>query len=108
MDWLIQFTDSMLDFQEEGQYSFFQEFVAWVLIKATVWKIEAMLWTAQFSWGVAQAVLDNLTIGDQVEALWQSTDSYVLSWLTYFKIPQALNIIMTAGTTKFVMRMVGW
>jgi hypothetical protein len=108
MEWLVEFTDSILDFLEEGQYNFFQELVAWVMIKVTILKIEFMLFSAQFSWGVAQAVLDNLSIGDQVEQLWQQTDSYVLSWLNYFKIPQALNMILTAGTSKFVMRMVGW
>lgn len=108
MEFLVEFTDSILDWFEQDQYSFFQELMAWAMIQATIWKIEFMLWSAQFSWGVAQAVLDNLTIGQQVEQIWQQTDSYVLSWLNYFKIPDALNMILTAGTTKFVMRTVGW
>jgi len=108
METVITFFDSIMDWLESGQYSFWQDFIAWVLIQATIWKVQFMLWSAQFSWGVAQAVLDQLTIGQQIETLWAQTDSYVLSWLSYFKIPQALNMVMTAGTTKLIMRMVGW
>jgi hypothetical protein len=108
MDFILTFTDSVLDWLELGQYNFLEEFMAWALINYTMAKIQFMLWSAQFSWGVAQSVLDQLTIGDQIEQLWAQTDSYVLSWLSYFKIPQALNMILTAGTTKFIMRMVGW
>jgi len=99
--------DTVLDWLEQDQFTFFEDFVAFFVVQLTIAKISFMLWSMEFSWGVAQAVLDQLSIGAQVEALWAATDSVLLSWLSFFKIPQALNMIMTAGTTKFVMRMVG-
>ena len=107
MEYLTDFMDSILNWLEEGQFSFFEDLVAYIMVQLTIGKVTFMLWSIQFSWGVAQSVLDQLSIGSQIEAIWAATDSVVLSWLSFFKIPQALNMIMTAGTTKFVMRMVG-
>lgn len=108
MDAIIAFMDSISDWLEQDQYTFFEDLIGYLVIQATIAKVQFMLWSVQFSWGVAQSVLDQLTIGTQIEAIWAATDSAVLSWLSYFKVPQALNMILTAGTTKFVMRMVGF
>lgn len=107
MDAIIAFMDSISDWLEQDQFTFFEDFVGYLVVQFTIAKIHFMLWSVQFSWGIAQSVLDQLTISVQIESIWAATDSVVLSWLSFFKIPQALNMILTAGTTKFVMRMVG-
>ncbi|WP_236012346.1 DUF2523 family protein, partial [Marinobacter mangrovi] len=78
------------------------------ITQATVAKIQFMGWAVQFSWGVAKAALDQLTITDQLNQAWASLDSYILGWLTYLRVPDAVNIVLNAFVTRFVMRFMGW
>ncbi|OZG70419.1 hypothetical protein BTA51_26035 [Hahella sp. CCB-MM4] len=108
MDAIFEFFNTITDWLTTDQYSFWEELVAYVLVQVTIWKIEFMIWSMQFSWGVAHAILDQLNISAQINQLWGNADATVAGWLTFLRVPDAMNMVLSAGVTKFVMRMVGF
>lgn len=108
MEWLTESVQTLLNWLSTDQYGFWEELAAYVMVKATIWKMEFMLWSMQFSWGVAQAVLDQLNISGHLETAWSSLDSYVLGWLTYLKVPEGINMVLSGFVGRFVMRFMGW
>lgn len=72
---------------------------AWFVIAATQAKIEFV----KFSWEVAQEVLNQLNISATINQYWSSIDSKVMGVLTFLKLPEALNLILNAHLTRYVM-----
>jgi len=72
---------------------------AWYVI----WVTKAKIYFVGFSWDVAQEVLNQLNISGTINQYWGSIDSNVMGALTYFRIPDALNIVLNAHLTRYVM-----
>lgn len=108
MEWLTESVQEILNWLNDGSYSFVTEFIAYAMIQMTIWKIEFMAWSVQFSWGIAQAILDQLNISALLDQAFASLDSYILGWVTYLKIPEAVNTLISGFVGKMVMRMMGW
>lgn len=70
------------------------------------WK--AKLTALTFSWSVAQELITSLNISEYINNAWSSLDSRLLSMFVLFRIPEALNIILSAAVTKFVFRFLGF
>lgn len=103
IQWLVDWFNG-----DEGIYDFFEdlleEAVAWMVIA----KLEFMLWTLKFSWGVAKEVMFNLGIGDHIASAFSSLDSTLMGYVNFFRIPEAVNILVQAYITKFTLRVMGW
>lgn len=108
MDTLTDGFQWIIDFFNNGSYNFAQE----AMEEATAWvvvgKIKAQIWGVQFAWGVAQNVMMNVGISQQLESTWNSLDSVVLGYMNFFRLPDAINIIFQAYTTKIVLKTMGW
>lgn len=108
MESLIDGVQWLIDYFNTGIYSFvketLQELVSWIVIA----KLEFQILMLEFSWGVAKNVLVNLGISQMIESSWASLDSDVLGYLTFFRVPEAFNLILNAYTTKIVLKVMGW
>lgn len=102
MDFILTFFDQLWAFIETIP-DLFNDFLvksaAWFVIAVTKAKIEFV----QFSWSVAQEVLNQLNISAAIDQHWGSIDSEVMGALTYFRIPECLNMILNAHLTRYVM-----
>lgn len=98
----------LVDYFNEGIYGFFhellEEIVAWLVIA----KLQAMLWTMQFSWGVAKQIMINLNIGDYISLGFSSLDPVLMGYLNFFRVPESLNLIVQAIATRVTLRVMGW
>lgn len=72
---------------------------AWYVI----WVTKAKIYFVGFAWNVAQEVINQLNISGTINQYWGSIDSKVMGALTYFRIPDALNIILNSYLTRYVM-----
>lgn len=72
---------------------------AWMVIAFTKAKIAFI----GYSWEVAREVLDQLNVSGTIENLWGQLDSRILGVATYLKLPEALNMIINARVTRYVM-----
>lgn len=55
------------------------------------------------SFEIAQSILNDLDISNQIEKSFNFIDSQSLMIANYFKIPAFIEILITAYTTRFVM-----
>ncbi len=81
----------------------FIQIEAWIV----VWKLKLMKMSIEHAWAVADVVLENLNISSYINTAWQNVDSTLLQLATFFRIPEALNIILNAYATRLVMRFLG-
>lgn len=96
------FTDVMAWLQS-GLYDFFTEWFSAFMIWSTVGTIRFQIWAVGFAWDVAQQVLDQLNISSALSAAWAQLDSQVLNALTFFNVPDAINVLLSARVTRFVL-----
>ena len=106
MDFFFDFADWFRDFFSSGDDfpGFFAHIYAWLVI----WWIELKIVALQYTWQIAQVVLIQLDISGPLNAAWASLDSELLGYITYFRLPEAFNIIINARITRFILNMMGW
>ena len=78
----------------------FASLIEWLLLA----KLNFLLWVLQFSWDIASKLITNLGISSALQSAWSSLDSQVLQTLMFFRVPDAVNMILGAFGTRFVMR----
>jgi len=82
-------------------YETIVEWTSWFVIGT----IEAEITFLEFSWDVAKDVLETLNITAQLNDAWGNIDSGTMGYLTFFRLPECLSIILNAGATRVVMQM---
>ncbi|AEG00734.1 DUF2523 domain-containing protein [Methylomonas methanica] len=104
---IVESGQMVSDFFTTGIYELLTKFTAWFVKWSVVAMWKAKLAAIAFSWDVAQELITTLNISGYINAAWSTLDSKVLNMFVYFKIPEAVNIVMSAGVTKFVMKFLG-
>lgn len=98
----------IIDFLYVGIYSFIvemlQELTAWLVIA----KLKAMLFTMEFSWGVARQIMVNLNIGDYIQQGFSNLDPVLMGYLNFFRVPESINLIVQAIATRLTLAVMGW
>ena len=82
--------------------------VAYLMAQLFIFYVKGKLWLVTFSWDVAQVVIAELNISAQLQAVWGGIDNQTMQTLAFFRIPEALNMILAAFPTKMIMRMLGF
>lgn len=108
MDSIIDAVQYFLDFFSTGIYSFAED----ALKEATAWYVvgvvKAKIYMIGFAWDVAKIVLQNIGLSAFISEAWSHLDSQIVGYLTFFKVPDALNILIQARITRFVLSVIGW
>ncbi|MEI6747373.1 MAG: DUF2523 family protein [Methylococcaceae bacterium] len=95
------------DFRSTGIYQFFTkwfaEFLKWWVVGWYKFKLQAIT----FSWDVASEILSSLNLSTVVTSAFSQLDSKVISIISFFRIPEALNMILSAYVTRLVMTFIG-
>ncbi len=103
----VDFQQQVDDFRSTGIYQFFTkwfaEFIKWWMVGWYKAKLQAMI----FSWDIAQEILSTLNISDQINSAFSLLDSRVIQVISFFRIPEAINIVLSAYTTRFVLNFLG-
>ncbi|MBU3068780.1 DUF2523 domain-containing protein [Aestuariicella sp. G3-2] len=96
LTYISEFFAEIYDFVD----SVFERLLVWL----AVFYIEIKISIITLAWDVAGGVLSTLNISSTIDTAWAGLDSKVLGYITFFRIPEALNIILQAGVTKFILR----
>lgn len=102
MEFIASFFDSIHEWLSalgEWTDSVLVQLGAWYVIAITKAKIAFI----SYSWLVAQEVLNQLNISSTIQSYWGQIDSEVMGYISWFKIPEALNMLLNAGITRYVM-----
>jgi hypothetical protein len=81
------------------------EAAVWIIKKIAIWKIQTQLWAIDVAWNAAKSVLEDLQVFSKIATAFAGLDEGTRNILAFFKIPQAINVVLNAGVTRFVLRM---
>jgi hypothetical protein len=101
------FRQDIEDMRSTGIYQFFTKFFAEFLKWSAVGWFKFKLQALTFSWDVASEILSSLNVSEQIETAFGQLDSNIVSIISFFRIPEAINIILSAYTTRLVMTFIG-
>ena len=82
--------------------------IIYLAAQGFIFYIEAKLYAVTFAWDIAQVVIAELNISAQLQSVWGMIDSQTMNTLAFFRIPEALNLILAAFPTKLILRMMGF
>ena len=94
------------DWLNSGSYTWYTEATAYAIQTATIAYLKFLAWVIPFAWGIAKAIIQDLGISQALQSAWGSLDSTVVQAATFFKIPEAVNNIITALVTRIAFRFI--
>jgi hypothetical protein len=107
LDFITQSFQDVLTFIHNGIYDFvtatFAQFVVWV----TMAQIEFKIAMIAFSWDVAQQIIAQLNLSSYLDNAFAALDSTLFDFICFFRVPEAINLIMSALVTRYVMNFLG-
>lgn len=96
---LLQHLLDMLELVLVFFYDAMVQLVSSIIIKM----MESSVMLVKFSWDVAKQILTDLGVTQLIDHAWNSLESETLKVMKYMRIPEALDIILSARVTRFVL-----
>lgn len=103
---MFEFLQSLSDFIMTGIYTFFEEAAKYGITTLLIWWVKAQIWGITFAWEIGQSVLAGFNVAAQVSTAFASLSPEVSAGIAFFRVPEAVNILLSAGATRFVLNMV--
>lgn len=113
MEWLSGFLDQILDFFQfvwdflsSGIYDLIKDGLV-VLTKAAVYSwIQVQLLALEVAYEAAQDIVTDIGVTQYVRQRYSGIPSQTAATLEFFGVPQALNILFSALSTRFALKFV--
>jgi hypothetical protein len=102
MDMLIGFANDFIDFFNhlpEKSDSYWERIVIWLLITY----LEAKTYMLEIAYEIASTLIQSVGLSEAINNSWQQVPSQFQSVFLYLKIPDALNMILSAFVTRFIL-----
>lgn len=103
---IIDFFVLLSDWIGNGIYDFVKEGFAWIFAKGIILYIKFKIMVISYSYGIAKTVVEGLNISDYLTEALSNFPSTILNSIMFFRIPEAINIIMNAFIARFVLRFI--
>lgn len=105
---IMEAIGSMIDFLENGIYEFFEEALKQLVAYLVISFIQFKIWALGFAWDVAKTIMGNLNVGAYIDSAMSQLDSDLVSYLNFFRMLDALNLIIQAYITRITMHVMRW
>lgn len=102
METIIDFFNTILDNLHDlpdNSDTYWERILSWL----TILYFEIKLQILEIAWSIASTIISTLQLSETIEAGWSMIDSEVLAALTFLRIPESINMILSAFMTRFVM-----
>lgn len=103
---ILEFLNAIYIWLTEGIYAFFTELVTWALKKYLIYYYETTKWGLEFAWGIAESLIDELNLSEDLMTAFSALPLSTQQILSFFKIPEFLNLMMSALGTRLVLKYV--
>jgi hypothetical protein len=103
LDWLMEPINAILQWLYEGIYQFFVETFAYFVEVATLGMIKFAITTTNFAWDVAKEIIIDIGVTDALNSAWSTLPGDTASTLSFFAIPDVINILLAALVTRWVL-----
>jgi hypothetical protein len=102
MEQLIHFANVILDnlnVAKDTFDTFADRAVLWLIIAYFKIKLSML----SFAYDISSAIIASIGLQNALQASWSSIDSEIVAVLNYCRVPDALNLILSAFVTRFVL-----
>ena len=99
---IIDQTDVIVKFFTDTIYTFAVDFSKWFSKKCYVLWFETQLFVMKVGYEISSEIFTGLNLSSSLGAAYASIDIRLAQVLNFFRIPEALNILLSAFTTKFI------
>jgi hypothetical protein len=97
------YLNSIAEWFNSGIYNFATEAVAYLMTQLFILWLKSQLFMLEFAWGVAKSILQGLNVSSLLSSAWGMLPAEVAKAAAFFRIPDAVNLLLTAGTARFVL-----
>lgn len=97
---------AIFEFLNTGIVEFFISLGAYIMDSLTCLFLKIALLMLNFMWVIVKVVLIDLDISGRLASSFSSFNSDIVNMLIFFRIPEALNMILAAFITRFVLRLI--
>ena len=104
---MIDFFKYIVDFIQSGIYDLLTQFVAYVITQLTVGAITFKIAALTFFWDVAVQILNDFEVGNYISTLFGYLPSDFKTVVDFFGIPAAMQTIINAFATRYILNFVG-
>jgi len=87
----------------EGIYDFAVQFMSYVIVKWTLFRLNIQADLIQFSWDIAKDIILDLQISQKINTALVGLPVDVRNKLDFFNVTSGLNLVLNALVTRFVM-----
>lgn len=106
LDQIISFFQSIWDFLSVGIYQLVKDGLV-VLTKAAMYSyIQMQLLALDVAYTSAQEIIGNLGVAQLIQQKYSGINGDLLNAFSFFGVPEALNILFSALSTRFALRFV--
>lgn len=98
LEFLSQITE-LINKLPENTDSYWERLILWIIITWLELKVVAL----DIAWGIAEQILSALGLGDHLQTAWAAVPSEIASVFNYLRIPESINLVMTAYLTRFIL-----
>lgn len=95
------------DFFNKDIYPFITKTIAEFIKAAMIHAIEFKIFALGFAWDIAKDLLISLNISSMINQAWGMLDSKLLQFMTFFRLPEGINLMISAYATRFVYKFLG-
>jgi len=106
LDSISHFFDWLTTWFTHGLYDFAVWAFAGFVKYTTLAFLNFALWTLPFAYDTARQIMSDLNINNYLQNAWSSLDSDYLAYASLLQIPAAVNIIVSALITRYVLRFI--
>lgn len=103
---MFEFLQSISDFFTQGIYDFFKDALAVLMVKAMVLWFKMQLAGLEFAWGIGSSIIQNLNLSSHINSAFSGLPAQAMSAVSFFRFPEAVNMLLTAGATRFVLNFI--
>jgi len=100
MEFLDYIYNSMTNFADNSD-SFWERIIIWLSIAY----IEIKTSTIKFIFPIATSIVSSMGLSDAIMTSWSSISPNTVSVFSYLRIPEAINTVLSAYVTRFIMGM---
>lgn len=106
MQILLDLSELIYWFFTEGLLEYADSVLVAMGAHVVVWYLKIKLYGLQLAIGIATEVITTIGITGAIETSFNSLDSKTLQVVSFFKIPQCIEIIMSGWFTRMILGMV--
>lgn len=98
----------VIDWFYQDIYPFITKTIAEWIKAAVISEIEMKIFLTAFAWDIAQDLLQSLNVSQYISQAWSMLDPRLVQFLTFFRIPEGINLMLSALTTRFLYNFMGF